>query len=395
MTLAGLREALPITRDIAYFQTGSHGPTPDPVLKTVADAMAAESRSGYAFRETGQRLAEEERQARQDMAGLLGIESTELAILRNTSWAMQQVIRAFDWREGDEFVISSLEHVSAFGICMTLRDRLGVRTRIIEADAGDAALLEGLKSSLNERTRLVCLSEIASPDGRKLPIRQASDLAHEKGVPVLVDGAQSVGQYAVDVKGLACDFYVGSGHKWLLGPSGTGYVYITSSEIEGFHANFIPDYHPWTFPDAPKPALTAAARAEIGTVNHAVIIGLGHAVRIINEIGLDTIESHVSELTRMLREAVVEMPGVNVLTPMEPGASAGITTLSFDGMVDTDLQGLVGRLFENHGVHVKFQWLTADPPYHDKVGMRISVAGFNTAEEVDRLVNGLRVETAA
>ena len=395
MTLEKLRESLPITREVAYFQTGTHGPTPDPVLQTVADSMAAESRSGYAIPETSKRLAEEERQAREGMAALIGVESSELGIIRNTSWAMQQVMRGFEWREGDEFIISSLEHVSTFGICVALREQRGVVTRVIEADQGDAVMLEGLKSSLNERTKLVCLSEIASPDGRKLPIRAATDLSHDQEVPVVVDGAQAVGQYPVDVKQLGCEFYVGSGHKWLLGPSGTGFVYVTPDHIEGFKPNFIPDFHPWTFPDAPKPVIDAAARLEIGTINHAVIIGLGHAVRLMNEIGLETIDSHVAELSQTLREAAAEMPRVNVLTPLEPGASAGITTLAFDGLVDKDLQGLVGRLFENHGVQVKFQWLTADPPHHDRVGMRISVAGFNTAEEIDRLVNGLRVEVPA
>ena len=395
MTLEKLRESLPITREVAYFQTGSRGPTPDPVLQTVADSMAAESRSGPAIPETRKRLAEEERQAREDMAELIGVESSELAITRNTSWAMQQVMRGFEWREGDEFIISSLEHVSTFGICVALREHRGVVTRVIEADQGDAVMLEALKSSLNDRTKLVCLSEIASPDGRKLPIQAAAAIAHEQEVPVVVDAAQSVGQYPVDAKQLGCDFYLGSGHKWLLGPSGTGFLYVTSDQVEGFQPNFIPDFHPWTFPDAPKPAIDAAARLEIGSVNHAVIIGLGHAVKLINEIGVDRIDSHVAQLSKDLREAADGMPRVNVLTPMEPGASAGITTLTFDGFDDVDLQDLVGRLFENHRVQVKFQWLTADPPQHERVGMRISVAAFNTAEEIDRLVNGLRVEIPA
>jgi selenocysteine lyase/cysteine desulfurase len=386
MTLKQLREDLPITRGVAYFQTGSHGPTPDSVLQTVADAMASEARSGHSDPAVRNELAAQEQAARSDLAALLNVAPEELAITTNTSWAMQQVMRSIRWQEGDEFIISSLEHVSTFGVCQELRDHHGVRPIVIEADRGDAVLLEALKSSINDRTKMVCLSEIASPDGRKLPIADACEMAHEGGVPVVVDGAQSVGQYPVDIAALGCDFYVGSGHKWLLGPMGTGFVWISPQEIESFRPNFIPDYHPWSFPDAPK-----QPRVEIGTANHALVIGLGRAVNIFSEIGLSTVDDHVRGLSRTLREELAKLDRVNVLTPTEPGHSAGITSLMVDGFVDADMQQLVGTLYDKHGVLVKFQWMTA-PPDRAKVAMRISIAGFNSAEEVARLISGIKEE---
>ena len=107
------------------------------------------------------------------------------------------------------------------------------------------------------------------------------------------------------------------------------------------------------------------------------------------DVGLDVIRDHVAGLSRTLREAMIDTPGVNVLTPMEPGKSAGVTTLTFDGYSDEDLQGLVAWLDSEKNILVKAQWLSA-PLRIGHSGMRISVAGFNTEEEIAHLVDSLR-----
>ena len=106
-------------------------------------------------------------------------------------------------------------------------------------------------------------------------------------------------------------------------------------------------------------------------------------------VGLDTIRDYVAGLSKTLREEMQDTPGVDVLTPMEPGKSAGVTTLAFDGYAEEDLQSLVQWLNDERNILVKAQWLTA-PLQLDKIGMRISVAGFNNEEEVHHLIDSLR-----
>ncbi len=260
--------------------------------------------------------------------------------------------------------------------------------KVIEGDQGDDVLLERLTAALTERTKLVCLSHIASPDGRLLPVKEAARIAHDWGTPIVLDTAQSVGQMPVDISALDCDFVVGSGHKWLLGPMGTGYLIVSANQIPNFRPNFIADRSPWTLAGAATPPATARPRIEIGTYNHALVVGLGRAVDIAATIGLDTIQAKVLALTHTLRSEVAQMDRVRIITPLEAGKSAGITSLMFDGFTKTEMDNLVERLHTRQKVVVKAQWLRA-PPDPVQVAMRISVAAFNSEDEVTRLLDGL------
>lgn len=392
-SLRELREDLPATKEGAYFQTGTYGPTPNTVLKVVSQAMAFEAQHGPATSASRVEMGRLEEAARNKLARLLNVEPDEVAIMTNTSQAMQRVIRGVEWKPGDEFIVSSLEHVSTTGICWELERRHQVVIKTIPADRGDAAFLEALKFSLTAKTKLVCLSEIASTDGRKLPVADTAALAHEHGVPVVVDGAQSVGQYPVDVQALGCDFFVGSGHKWLLGPMGTGFLIVALEQLQTFKPDYIPDHHPWTLSGTSSAPVTAKWRAEIGTYNHAMVIGLGFAVDNALGIGLDTIQAHAVGLSANLRGALREMRNIKVLTPPEAGNSAGITSFMVNGYTRVDMDRLSTQLWEQHRILVKAQWLSA-PPIPDQVAMRVSIAGFNTEEEVDRLITGVQTLAA-
>ncbi len=388
MTFEKLRDDLPITREVAYFQVGSHGPTPDTVLDVVRDEMALEAHY-HSVPSVKAAQAEREACARERVASFICAGSAEVALTPNTTQAMRQVSRSIGWREGDELLITSLEHVSTVSLGMGLTRQNGVRVEVVEADQGDAVFLESLKSALTDRTRLVCVSHVASPDGRILPVAAAAELAHDRGVPVVVDVAQSLGQFPVDVPALGCDFMVGSGHKWLMGPMGVGILWVAPDNLNDFMPDPLPDRKPWSIPGSPIPEPTAYDRAESGTHNTAMAIGLGKAVEIVDELGTAAIASRVACLSRILRYEASRIGGVNVLTPTRPCRSAGITTLTFDGYTIEDLQALVSRIYEKYNALVKFQWITA-PLDVNRIGIRISIASFNNEDEVARLVDALK-----
>ena len=393
MTLDSLRDELPITKKVAYFNTGGHGPPPDSVLATVAEEMALLAHN-YGLPSVSTKQAARELVAREGVARFIKAKPEEVALTPNTTQAMRQVSQSIGWSEGDEFIISSLEHVSTVSLGTALKQDVGVDLTVVEADQGDAEFLETLKSSLSERTKLFCISHLASPDGRILPVAEAAELAHERGVPVVVDTAQSLGQFPVDVPALNCDFMVGSGHKWLLGPMGVGLLWVSSDQLPSFRPNPVPEREPWSEPDSPITVPTAANMAEKGTHNSAMVIGTGRAIEIMEEIGTDTIAAHTGRLSTILRGAAEGMDGVNVLTPTEPGRSAGLTTLTFDGYTPDDLRALVASIFEDHNATVKFQWLTA-PKQNDSIGMRISVSAINNEKEVRGLVAALEEGTSS
>ncbi|MDE0069168.1 MAG: aminotransferase class V-fold PLP-dependent enzyme [Caldilineaceae bacterium] len=392
MTVEQLRQDLPMTGEIAYFQTGTYGPASDSVLQAVRETLETEARHGPAT--TAGRLAHRdgEAAARSGLARMLNVKEEELSIDTNTSRAMQQIVRGLIWQPGDEFVMTSLEHVSTYGLSYSLTEEHGVTVKVIEAERlTDEELLAELAGALTDRTRLICLSHVASPNGRLLPVKEAAAIAHEAGVPVMLDLAQSVGTMPVDLQELDCDFAVGSGHKWLLGPMGTGYIFVAEHQIPGFRPNFIPDRSPWTLAGDPTPPPTARSRTEIGTYNHALVVGLGRAVEILQDIGLDVIQTRIADLTRRLRRGVEQIDRARLITPLEPEKSAGITSVMFDGYTKTDMDGLAAQLQDRHQALVKSQWLTA-PPDPVKIAMRISVAAFNDEGEVDRLLEGIDEE---
>ncbi len=392
MTMEQLRQDLPATGEVGYFQTGTYGPASDSVLQAVRETMESEARHGPATSAGRGSHAEREAAARSGLARMLNVNEEELGIETNTSRAMQQIVRGLDWKAGDEFVMTSLEHVSTYGLSYALEQEFGVKTIVLGAEEiDDEHLLGDLAHVLTDRTRLICLSHIASPNGRLLPCKKAAAIAHDAGVPVMLDLAQSVGQMPVDLQELDCDFAVGSGHKWLLGPMGTGYMFISEQQIPGFRPNFIPDRSPWALPDDPTPTPTARSRTEIGTYNHALVVGLGRAVEIMQSIGLETMQDRITQLSGRLRQGVGHIDRARIITPLEAGKSAGITSLMFDGFTKTDMDGLVDKMHGRHQTVVKSQWLTA-PPDPVKVGMRISVAAFNDESEVDRLLEGLDEE---
>ena len=379
-----LRQDLPLTQKVAYFQTGGHGPAPDSVIKVVHETMLYLNHNGAAVPEVKQALSEREGAVRQQLADFLNVEPRELAWTPNTSQAMQRVLRSVRWQSGDEFVVSSAEHVSTRGACRVLGEQYGVAIKTIPADQGDDALLEALTLALADRTRLVCLSQATTLDGRRLPIAEAAAIAHEQGVPVMVDGAQSVGQYPVDVAALGCDFFFGSGHKWLLGPRGQGFLWIAPERFPGFRPDFVPDGYPWLLwgkPGDPLPPATAAARVEQGTHDYAIRIGLGRALEILTTMGLDRIEAYVHQLADTLFQEVRQWKGVKIVSPTEPGRASGLVALTLDGYDEPNLRALIAKLMEE-GIVVKFQ--------PELTAMRISIASFNNEDEIHRLLETLK-----
>lgn len=380
MSFRQLREDLPLTRRLAYFQTGSYGPTPDSVLRVVAETMAFQSRHGSASPEVTGILLDQEQRVRRQLADSLGVRPEHLAWISNTSQAMQRVLRSVSWQVGDEILVSSAEHVSTQDACRALERHRGVVVRTFPAEAGDDALLSSLEAALTGRARLVCLSQVSTLDGRKLPAREAADLARSQGVPLMLDGAQAVGQFPVEIPALGCDYYIASGHKWLLGPLGVGFLWVSPDRLADFRPDFIPDASTWLKPGDSPPPLTAALRSELGTHNYALRIGMGRALEIMAALGPARIERYVQELVQLLFGELENRPGVRILTPTKPGLASGLVALEYGELRETGLRRLVEDLLERRIV-VKFQ--------PERPALRVSVAAFNTREEVLRLLDAL------
>ena len=389
MTISQLREELPIVEDSYYFLTGSHGPTPISVLNEFQKQMEFEAGFGLQGGAYKKEMIDQENDSRATLANFLGVTPSEISITGNTSEAMQKIIRSLSWGGNSELVLSSLEHVSTFGICKELSDKFGVMIKSVKADVEEEKFLEDFKATLSNSTKLVIISQIASPDGRLLPIESVVKIAREKGIPVAVDAAQSIGQFPVDIKNIKCNFLVGSGHKWLLGPMGIGFLYVNSEYgFSNFRPEFVPDVKLWHQKEDPIPPLDLRQKAEVGTYSHAKIIALGKALNNINQIGFSQITNHVESMSSLLTNALSKMENIRMITPRGMNCSSGLISLVIEGRSAKEVQHAVAEM-DREKILLKFQWLTA--PYDiEKFAIRISLAVFNTNREVKHLIGALK-----
>lgn len=371
--LAELRAALPVTERCTYFQTGSLGPLSRPVLQALHEAEGLAAQEGPAAPDGLTPLVAASEAARAALARLLNVPASELAWSLNTSTAMRTVIHSLRLTSADQLITCDQEHVATRSLYHGLRDEVGLSVVVLSTEGQPADLLARLETALRQPSsgrKLVLLSHVSCIDGRRLPVVEAVALTRRWGGISLIDGAQVVGQFPVDLAQLDADFIIGSGHKWLLGPSGIGYIHV--------HRDRLPAFNPNWLPDANRVDATAAVLGETGTTNLAQRAGLQVAVEQMLTIGLETVEAHCAQLGQRLRTGLQALPGVTLLGPADPTQTTGLIGFTVQGWGAEECKALVERLYQEHRILIKYQ--------PEQTGLRVSLAAFNTAEEVDQLV---------
>ncbi len=368
-----LRELLPITRDRIYMNTGWAGPTPTTALRRIAETLEQEALLGPASA-AGVALGREAgRQATEAAAALLGASPDDVLLTHSTREGVNVVVYGIDWLPGDELLICDLEHPALTTPAKVLAERMEivVKSAPIGITSTPAEALDLVKAAITERTRLVALSHIQYTCGLRLPIGEITQAAHAAGVPVLVDGAQSVGQIAVNVTDLRCDFYTMSGQKWPMGPTGTGALYVHPDKRDALEPMFSTNAL-----EADRAAFRRGALGRFSLVsdNPGLAAGLTESLRLVSEIGIDRIEAHAMNLGNRLRERAASIEGCNLLSTTDQDAACGLVTLGLDGWPPEDLVATLQDRFAIVGRTV-----------HGPDGVRFSCHYFNTSSEVDKV----------
>jgi cysteine desulfurase/selenocysteine lyase len=287
--------------------------------------------------------------------------------------------------EGDEIIISTLEHHSNIVPWQMLCEEKGAVLRVIPINDVGELILEDYEKLLNERTKFVSVVHISNALGTINPVKQMIGMAHRRGIPVLLDGAQSAPHMAVDVQELDCDFYTLSGHK-LFGPTGIGVLYGKAALL-----NDMPPYQGGgdmissvTFEKTLYNALPY--KFEAGTPNIAGAIGLGAAIDYVSELGLDRMGTYEAKLLDYATEAVREVEGLRVIGTARHKAS--ILSFVIEGKSAMD----VGALIDLEGVAIRTGHHCTQP-LMNRLGVpgtaRASFACYNTTDEIDIFVRAL------
>jgi cysteine desulfurase/selenocysteine lyase len=329
--------------------------------------------------------------ARVKLAKFIGApDSAELVWTRGTTEAINLVASSWGMDtlgDGDEILLSSLEHHSNIVPWQLVASRTGARLRYIEMDEQGRLILDYLPELLTDRTRMVAVSHISNALGTVNPIREIVDQAKQVGALVLVDGAQALPHRRVDVQELGCDFYAFSGHK-MCGPTGSGGLWARRSLLES-----MPPYQGGgemirmverdmsTWAEIPH-------KFEAGTPNIAGAIALGAAADFLDEVGFDAIAEHERELLSYALERLDDMGGINVYGPTDLDERSGVISFTMGDAHPHD----ISTILDSRGIAIRAGHHCAQlvmQHFGISATARASFYLYNSTDDVDRLIEGL------
>ena len=362
--------------------------------RQVIDAMSRFYATDYAnihrgVYELSERATEAFEAAREKARSFLNAaEAREIVFVRGTTEAINLVAQTYGRRNvgpGDEVLITHMEHHSNIVPWQLLCEEKQAVLKVVPIDDRGALMMDELVKRLSPRTRIVAVTHVSNALGTVNPVGEIVRLAHARGVPVLVDGAQAVPHRRVDVRDLDCDFYAFSGHK-VFGPSGIGVLYGKAALLEAMPAYqgggemiLSVSFEKTTYKEIPH-------KFEAGTPDITGAVGLGAALDYVSALDLDEVAAYEAELLANATEHISRIPGVRLIGTAEKKAS--VVSFVIEGVHPHD----VGTILDQEGIAVRTGHHCAQPVM-DRFGVpatvRASLALYNTKADVDALVKGM------
>ena len=383
MNVGKLREQIPTTQRMTYLNTGWAGPSTVSVVEAVSRRLQYESYNGPTSVEVLDSGEAIDLEAREAVAGLIGASADEVLLTSSTTDGINTVMTGLPWEEGDEIITCNLEHSSILLPSYQLQRLCGVKVNVLTVDPGEAheSILSKVEDAITDRTRMVFFSHIEYSTGLRIPVEGIRKLTAGRGIWMLIDGAQGAGHVSVDVGEIDCDFYAMPGQKWLLGPDGTGALYIRRSMIPVIEPVRVSGKWVTSYDHCGgvEPDTSNIDKFIVGTSSAPLRAGFVEGIRFVSEVGIAAVEERATGLGVMLRERLAAMPHVEVLSPMDGPGQSGLTTFTVAGR---DPEQTARQLWDSHRIVIR------DVKYPSC--LRASLDFFNTEKEVEMLADAVR-----
>ncbi len=378
--VARARRDTPRCEKVLHFNNAGASLMPRPVLEATTGYLELEAEMGGYEAEAFS--ADRLERVYDALASLLGCQRDEVAFVENATRAWDMAFYAFPFKAGDRILTGVAEYGSNFIAFLQVARRTGARIDVIPNDERGQTSVEALRGMLDERAKLIAITQVPTNGGLVNPVAEIGKVAREAKIPYLLDACQAVGQMPVDVEAIGCDLLTGTGRKYLRGPRGTGFLYVRRDLLKGLEPPFL-DLHAarWVAPDRYE-IRPDARRFENWETNCAGKVGLGVAVDYALSFGLDAIEERVTALSASLRERLGEIPRVTV---HDLGArKCGIVTLTVAGIPPEEVQ----RRLAAERMNTSVTSIGATRLDMERRGLesllRASVHYYNTQDEVER-----------
>ncbi|MBI4911851.1 MAG: cysteine desulfurase [Acidobacteria bacterium] len=393
LDVARIREDFPILttpfkgKRLVYLDSAVSGQMPRPVVERMGRYAQLEHTNVHRGVSTlSQEATDRFEEAREKVRRLVNAPSArQIVWTRGTTEALNLVAQSFGRprvHAGDEILLSAMEHHANIVPWQLLAQERGARIRVIPMDDDGELILDAIPGLITDRTRILGLTHVSNALGTVNPVKEITALAHARGVPVVVDGAQAVPHLKVDLQDLDCDFYAFSGHK-MSGPTGIGALFGKAEHLEamppwqgGGNMILSVTWEKTTYMPFP-------GKFEAGTPAIAATIGLGASVDYLEGIGFDRIAAHEHGLLVYATEALEAIPGLRILGKARE--KAAVISFVMEGIHPHD----IGSILDHEGIVVRAGHHCAQPVM-ERFGVpattRASLAYFNTEEDVDALV---------
>jgi len=379
---------------LVYLDSAATSQKPIQVLEAVKSYYELDNSNVHRGVHTlGNRATDSYEGAREKIRKFINAKSTkEIIYTRGTTTSLNTVAGAYgrmNVKEGDEIVISYMEHHSNLIPWQQLAKEKGAVLKYFDLEQDGTITLETVRNTITDKTKIVAITMASNVLGTINPIKEIAEIAHEAGAVIVVDAAQAAPHMAIDVQDLNVDFLGFSGHK-MCGPTGIGVLYGKQALLEdmepiefgGEMIDFV-DLYDSTWKELPW-------KFEGGTPNIAGAIGLGAAIDFLTEIGLDKIAEHEHSLVEYAIQEMDKIEGVSIYGPRDPQKRCGLITFNIDGVHPHDL----ATVLDMNGIAVRAGHHCAQPLMkwlQCTATARASFYMYNTKEDVDRLVEGLRI----
>lgn len=375
-----IRDQFYITPGEAFFNTGTIGAVPRPVLERVIEDMrtlqATVARwdytpstpnwiSGYS----------PELPIREKMGKLVNTAGRNIALTQNATFGMNFVANGLDMKAGDEVILTDHEHPGGISGWRERAKRSGIvvkEVRIPTPANDPGQLVELFAQAITARTRVLAFPHIISASAVVMPVKQLTELAHHHCCLALVDGAQALGQVKVDLKEIGCDAYFASPHKWLLAPPGNGMFYIRPDQQERFWTTLCSQ--DW---DNHQDGMYRFM--QYGTGNRSLLTGLDAALDFHFRLGPERVRRRIRSLADRLRQGLQQIPRARISSPVHPELAGAVVVHRIDGVPAAKLEG---QLWTEKWVRVRSQG--------DQLGVRQSCQIFNNESEIDATLEVVR-----
>lgn len=361
--------------DLIMMNNGTLGPMPEPVFNTLVKYFKVQATNPY---DSYNFLPVLKGAVRSKLARFIGASRDEIAINRNTTEGMNLIAGGLDLKEGDEVLITTMEHPSGYYPWKMKEKRHGIK--VIEVPIGVPPknvdeIIGSFEKQITERTKVISISHTVYITGLIFPLKEISELAHSRNILVAADSAHGFGMLSLNVKELGIDLLASSPYKWGGAPTGCGILYVRKEAQDKIWPTIASSG--WDYSESASRFETLGQRAD------PLVFALDEAMNFQIRIGRDRIERRIKSLARHLKDGLKTIPRVRLHTSMDRYLSAGLTAFSIEGV---EPKTIVDYLFEKY--HIVIRTIGRDDD--NTRGVRVSTNIFISLDHVDMLLEGVK-----